>query len=63
MTGEEHLEQSTMKDDADNEETTNEAGGRHRGRLVLRTMNEDEASIAIHNDLVEHDKVDGMEEN
>ena len=63
VTGEEHPERSTMNDDADNEETTNEAGGRHRGRLVFRTVNEDEDFIAIHNDLVEHDKDDGMGKN
>ena len=62
VTGEEHPERSTMNDDADNEETTNEAGGRHRGRSVLRTVGEDEDFIAIHNDLVEHDKDDGVEE-
>ena len=62
VTGEEHPERSTMNDDADNEETTNEAGGRHCGRSVLRTVGEDEDFIAIHNDLVEHDKDDGVEE-
>ena len=44
------------RDDAGNEETTNEAGGRHRGRLVLRTVNVDEDFVAIHNDLVGHEK-------
>ena len=44
VTGEEHPDRSTMNDDADNVETTNEAGGRHRGRLVLRTVNEEEIS-------------------
>ena len=63
VTGEEHPERSTMNDDAGNEETANEAGGRHRGRLVLRTVNEDEDFIAIHNNLGEHDKDEGMEEN
>ena len=63
VTGEEHPERSTMNDDADNVETTNEAGGRHRGRPVLRTVNEDEDFIVFHNDLVEHDKDDGMDEN
>ena len=52
-----------MNDDVGNEETTNEAGGRHRGHLVLRTVNEDEDFIAIQNDLVEHEKDDGMDEN
>ena len=52
-----------MNDDAVNEETTDEAGGRHRGHLVLRTVNEDEDFIAIHNDLVEHYKDDDMDEN
>ena len=55
VTGEEHLERSTMNDDAGNEETSNETGERHRGRSVLRNVNEDEDFIAIHND--------GMEEN
>ena len=63
VTGEEHPERSTMNDDAGNEETSNETGERHRGRSVLRTVNEDEDFIAIHNDLVGHDKHDGMEEN
>ena len=62
FTGEEHPERSTMNDDAGNEETSNETGERHRGRSVLRTVNEDEDFIAIHNDLVGHDKDDGMEE-
>ena len=52
-----------MNDNAGNEETSNETGERHRGRSVLRTVNEDEDFIAIHNDLVGHDKDDGMEEN
>ena len=60
MTGEEHL---TMNDDAGNEETSNEIGETHRGRSVFRTLNEDEDFIAIHNDIVGHDKDDGMEEN
>ena len=59
--GEEHPERSTMNDGVGNEETTNEAGGRHREHLVLRTVNE--VFIVFHNDLVEHDKDDGMEEN
>ena len=52
-----------MNDDAGNEERSNETGERHRGRSVLRTVNEDEDFIAIHNDLVGHDKDDGMEED
>ena len=63
VTGEEHPERSTMNDDAGSEETSNETGERHRGRSVLFTVNEDEDFIAIHNDLVGHDKDDGMEEN
>ena len=63
VTGEEHSERSTMNDDAGNEETTNEAGGRYRGHPVLRTVNEDEDFIAILNDLVEHHKDDGTDEN
>ena len=43
--------------------TANEAGGWHRGRLVLRTVNEDDDFIVFHNDLVEHDKNDGLDEN
>ena len=42
--------------------TANEAGGRHRGRPVLRTVSEDEDHIAFHNDHVEHD-MDGLDEN
>ena len=63
VTSEKHLERSTMNDDAGNEETSNEIGERHRGRSVLRTVNKDEDFIAIHNDIVGHDKDDGMEEN
>ena len=63
VTGEEHPERSTMNDHAGNEETSNETCERHRGRSVLRTVNEDEDFIAIHNDLVGHDEDDGMEEN
>ena len=50
-------------DDADNLETEKEAGGRHRGRLVLRTANEEDDFTEFHNDLVEHDTNDGMERN
>ena len=63
VTGGEHLERGAMNDEAGNEETSNEIGERHRGRSVLRTVNEDKNFIAIHNDLVGHDKEDGMEEN
>ena len=38
--GEEHLDRDTVNDDADNVETAREAGGRHRGRPVLRIVNE-----------------------
>ena len=41
VTGDEHLERSTMNDDAGNEETSNEVGERHRGSSVLRTVTED----------------------
>ena len=51
-----------MNDDADNLEATNEACGMHRGRPVLRTVNEDEDFIVFHNDLVEYDTDDGMDE-
>ena len=47
--------------DADNVETAKEAGGRHRGRLVLRTVNEEDDFTDFHNDLVEHNTDDGME--
>ena len=60
VTGEEHLDRSTANDDADNVETTKGAGGRHRGRPVLRTVEEDEDFIVFHNDPVEHDTDDGM---
>ena len=63
VTGEEHLERSTMNDVVGIEETTNETGERQCGRLVLRTVNEDEDFIAIRNDLVEHEKDEGMDEN
>ena len=63
VTGEEHPDRSTMNDDVDNVETTNQAGGRHRGRPVLSTVNEDEDFIVIHNGLVEHDTDDGVDEN
>ena len=63
VTVEEHPDRSTMNDDADIVETTKEAGGMHRGRPVLRTVDEDEDSIVFHNDLVEHDTDDGMDEN
>ena len=41
----------------------NEAGGWHRGRLVLRTVSKDEDHIAFNNDHVEHDMNDGLDEN
>ena len=47
----------------DSVETANEAGGRHRGRLVFRTVSEDEDHIVFHNDHVEHDMNDGPDEN
>ena len=47
----------------DSVETANEAGGRHRGRPVLRTVSEDEDHIVFHNDHVEHDMNDGPDEN
>ena len=52
-----------MNDDADNVETAKEAGGRHRGHLVLRTLNEEDDFTKFHNDHVEHNSVDGMERN
>ena len=63
VTGEEHPDRGTVNDDADNVDTAKEAGGRHRGRPVLRTVNEDDDSIVFHNDLVEHDTNDGLDEN
>ena len=39
-----------------------EAGGRHRGRPALRTVNEDDDFIVFHNDLVEHNTDDGLDE-
>ena len=52
-----------MNDDADNVETAREAGGRHRGRSVLRIVNEEDDSTKFHNDHVENNTVDGMERN
>ena len=52
-----------MNDDADNVETAREAGGRHRGRLVLRTVKEEVDFSKFHNDHVESNTVDGMERN
>ena len=43
--------------------TANEAGGRHLGHPILRTVSEDEEYIAFHNDHVEHDLNDGRDEN
>ena len=63
VTDDEHFERNVMNDDTDNEETTNETDERHRGHPVLRTVNEDEDLIAIHNDHVEHDNDDDMDEN
>ena len=42
VTGESHLDRGTVNDDADNVETAKEVGGRCRGRLVLRTVNEED---------------------
>ena len=42
--------------------TANEAGGWHRGRPVLRTVNEDEDLIVFHSDHVELNTNDGLEE-
>ena len=39
---EEHLDRDTVNDDVGIVETAREAGGRHRGRLVLRIVNEDD---------------------
>ena len=63
VTGGEHLDRGTVKNDADNVETAKEVGGRRRGRPVLRTVNEEDDSTVFHNDLVEHNTDDGMEEN
>ena len=38
VTGEEHPDRGTVNDGADNVETAKEAGGRHRGRVALRTV-------------------------
>ena len=62
-TGEEHLDRDTVNDDVDNVETAKEAGGRHRGRPVLRTVNEEDDFTKFHNDQVEHNTVDSMERN
>ena len=43
--------------------TANEAGGWHRGRPVLRTVSEDEDLIVFHNDHVELNMNDGLDEN
>ena len=52
-----------MDDDADNVETAKEAGGKQRGRLVFRTVDEQDDFTKFHNDHVEHNTVDGMERN
>ena len=52
-----------MSDDADKVETAREAGGRHRVRPVLRTVNEEDDFAKFHNDHVENNTVDGMERN
>ena len=62
VTGEEHPDRGTVNDDAGNVETAKEAGGRHRGRPVLRSVNEDDDFIVFHNDLVEHDTNDNLDE-
>ena len=43
-------------------ETANEAGGRHRGRPGLHTVNEEVDHIVFHNDHVEHDVNDGTDD-
>ena len=43
-------------------ETANEAGGRHRGRPGLHTVNEEVDHIVFHNDHVKHDMNDGTDE-
>ena len=43
--------------------TANEAGGRHQGRPVLHTVNEEEDLIVFHSDHVEHDMNDGLDEH
>ena len=63
VTGEEHLDRGTVNDDADKVETAKEVGGRRRGRLVFRTVNDEDDFTVFHNDLVEHNTDDGMEEN
>ena len=54
--GEERLDRDTVNDDADNVET-------HRGRPVLRTVNEEDDFTKFHNDHVENNTIDGMERN
>ena len=39
----------------DSVETAGEAGGRHRGRPVLDTVNEEAGHIVFHTEHVEHD--------
>ena len=43
-------------------ETANEAGGRHRGRPGLHTVNEEVDHIVFHDDHVEHDMNDRTDE-
>ena len=52
--GEEHLDRDTANDDADNVGTAREAGGSHRGRLVLRIVNEEDEFAKFYNDHVEN---------
>ena len=63
VTGGEHLDRGTVNDDADNVETAKEVGVRRRGRPILRTVNKEDDFTVFHNDLVEHNTDDGMEEN
>ena len=63
VTGEEHLDRDTVNDDGDKVETAKKVGGRRRGRLVLRIVNEEDDFTVFRNDLVEHNTDDGMEDN
>ena len=61
--GEEHLDRDTVNDDAVIVETAREVGRRHRGRLVLRIVKEEDDFTKFHNDHVHNNMVDGLERN
>ena len=63
VTGEEHLIETQWTTMPTTWRRQKKASGRHRGRPVLRTVNEEDDFTEFHNDLVEHNTDDGMEGN